>query len=1191
VVIGEKKWAGLGWHAAFGRAVTRLPSRWLLFSRLLTELSHHARNGTVRALKPLACLPGAFLMITATTAENDVAESWAHLPDYTLEYTPGAGLPIATSVFRVLMVEDSAADARQIREYLQDTEDPVAPGATVRLTLARDLRSAAETLSSGGGNLPGEQTAQAFDAVLLDLTLPDAAGLDAVRRLRAAAPDLPIVVLTGLAEGSVASRALRLGAQDYLLKEDLATAAASGGAGRFLVRSVRHAVERAAAAGEVRRQQAARLHAEAERRRVDRRFADAFRGSPLPICVTTVTDGRFLDANGAFLALFGYSREEVVGRSIYALDLWARPDERERVLAPLSHAAQEAQEAETPTLSNVEVEVRTRTGEHRPVLASVAFDADGEPAVLTTLLDVTERRRTEERLRVQAALLDAVGEAVIATDPDGTITYWYRAAEDLYGWTAEEARGRTTVELIAPWTTAEQAAAIADARRRGGRWSGEYTVRRRDGTVFSVHVTTTTLTGERGPAGVIGVSTDLTERKRTEAALAASERRLSLVLESVSEGITIVNSDGRVTFANAAAERVLGLRRSEVTALTYDAPAWKITAVDGGPFPHDELPFVRVMRTGEAVFDVRHAIEHPDGTRVVLSINAVPKRDPDGTLAGMVASMRDITVQVEAEREAEHGRRALAESERRFRALIEKSADAVSLVSADGMTLYTSPAGERIHGFALHERLVVPVWETIHPDDQVRAMTALRAVLAAPAASGAARFRWRHKDGSWRWIDATGTNLVDDPAVGAVVVNYRDVTEGVNAETALRHANARLAGALEELQTAQDQVVQQERLRALGQMAAGVAHDLNNALAPVVGFGDLLLEAPGVLEDPERVRRFVELIRTGAQDAAAVVARMRAFYRPREAGDDHSAVDVVALAHQVLALTRPKWKDQALAAGATIDAVVESSSGPVPPVLGNESELREALTNLVFNAVDAMPGGGTLTLRAFANGPCVVLEVADTGAGMTEEQRRRCLEPFFTTKGERGSGLGLPMVHGTVRRHGGKLAIESQPGRGTVVRLTFPVAAPDPRHVARVGAGTDDGPGRRVRVLVVDDEPEVRGVTVAFLTVLGHDVAEDSDAREALDALDAGPGLCGPGAGGFDLVITDKAMPGMNGEQLAREIAARAPGLPVLLLTGFGALMDAAERPEGVAGVLAKPITLAALRAALAPIVASAAAR
>lgn len=370
-----------------------------------------------------------------------------------------------------------------------------------------------------------------------------------------------------------------------------------------------------------------------------------------------------------------------------------------------------------------------------------------------------------------------------------------------------------------------------------------------------------------------------------------------------------------------------------------------------------------------------------------------------------------------------------------------------------------------------------------------------------------------------------------------------------------------------ELRESQQQIIAQERLRAFGEMAGGIVHDFNNALMSVIGYSEILLNDDDMLRDFKTARQFLTIMNTAGQDASHVIGRLRDFYRPRELTDVFSRVDLNEVIEQAVPLTQPKWKGQALADGRAIS--VELDLAKLPAVLGNASELREVATNLIFNAADAMPHGGTITLRSGCEGSNVLIEVTDTGTGMTEEVRTRCLEPFFSTKGEKGTGLGLSMVFGIVKRHEGSVEIESQPGQGTTFRIRLP-AQVDAREAE---AGEVGAMERSLRVLVVDDEPVSRGVLESYLTTDGHCVVTATNAEEAIGFAEAGP---------FDLLITDHAMPGLNGMQLAAVFREMRAGHPVILVTGFpadGTTLD--EEPGGIDLVMRKPVPRRDLRRAL----------
>ncbi len=402
-------------------------------------------------------------------------------------------------------------------------------------------------------------------------------------------------------------------------------------------------------------------------------------------------------------------------------------------------------------------------------------------------------------------------------------------------------------------------------------------------------------------------------------------------------------------------------------------------------------------------------------------------------------------------------------------------------------------------------------------------------------------------------------------------LNMEVQNQNLLLEQKVEERTRELSEALKELKETQRQVLQQERLRAFSEMAGGVVHDFNNALMSVIGYSDLLLSDEEALTDTGTVVEYLKTMNTAGRDAARVVGRLRDFYRPRELGDVFGPVNLNNLLEETAAMTQPKWKDQALAGSRTIK--VEFDFASIQPVYGNESELREAVTNLIFNAVDAMPAGGVITLSTRVDeGGGARLEVSDNGAGMLEEVRTRCLEPFFTTKGEEGTGLGLSMVFGVVKRHSGNLEIFSAPGEGATFRITLPpsdIAEEDPEAPAQALE-------RSLQVLVVDDEPVTRDVVVKYLEMDGHRVVTATNGREAMAKFMIGK---------FDLLLTDHAMPEMNGVQLATAVKGAGRNVPVILLTGF----DPSTRlnpkdeinPPDVDFILHKPIPRNTLRRAL----------
>src|ERR1700722_1398171 len=400
----------------------------------------------------------------------------------------------------------------------------------------------------------------------------------------------------------------------------------------------------------------------------------------------------------------------------------------------------------------------------------------------------------------------------------------------------------------------------------------------------------------------------------------------------------------------------------------------------------------------------------------------------------------------------------------------------------EGRVQFWNGSAERVLGWTAEE-----VLNGIPPDPLPKCGGAKGRRLAGE------RMSWRRRDGSSRdlrfWTAPLHENGVECGTLGMTV----DVTA---YDSELYDA---LQQAYDDLRNTREAVMQHERLRVLGQMASGIAHDINNALSPVKLYTQTLLEDEKGLT--AHGRQNLKTIRNAIDDVSETVARMREFYRLKEPELTLVPVSLNDLIQQVVDLTRARWRDMSLQIGVMIQTVTELAEEP-PMILGIESEIREAVANLIFNAVDAMPAGGTLTLRTGvvkdeqqedSGIRQVYLEVADTGSGMDEETRRRCLEPFFTTKGERGTGLGLAMVYGAVQRNHAAIDIESSLGQGTTIRLRFEVAAseavqalpPDSRSIVPSS----------LRVLVIDDDPLVTEVLRDILERDGH-VATTADGGE-----------------------------------------------------------------------------------------------
>ena len=383
------------------------------------------------------------------------------------------------------------------------------------------------------------------------------------------------------------------------------------------------------------------------------------------------------------------------------------------------------------------------------------------------------------------------------------------------------------------------------------------------------------------------------------------------------------------------------------------------------------------------------------------------------------------------------------------------------------------------------------------------------------------------------------------------------------AEQARKHVEE-LSHYIAEQKRIREQYAQIEKLSALGELASGVAHDFNNTLAGILGRAQLLLSA----KDPAKVEAGLQLIIKTAKDGARTIKRIQDFARQRR-DHDFQPVAVDQLLLDVREITRPRWKNRAESEGVHITLELQLGSDDAR-VMGDESELREVLVNMVFNAVDAMPSGGTLTLSTRESNGAIEIAVSDNGTGMTEDVRSRVFDPFFTTKGKAGMGLGLSVSYGIIRRHEGVVEVESEVGRGTTFRIKLPAAKSAAKPAAESASpalALVPQPSGAARILVVDDEEHVRELLKDILESEGYGVRLARDGREALALLDGAD---------FDAVFTDLGMKGMSGWELAHAIRERDGAMPLAVITGWGDAVGSGERSDArVDWVVTKPFDTA----------------
>lgn len=390
-------------------------------------------------------------------------------------------------------------------------------------------------------------------------------------------------------------------------------------------------------------------------------------------------------------------------------------------------------------------------------------------------------------------------------------------------------------------------------------------------------------------------------------------------------------------------------------------------------------------------------------------------------------------------------------------------------------------------------------------------------------------------------------------------------------EERVRERTRDLEAANRELLLARDQLVRSEKLKALGQMASGVAHDFNNILATILGYAQLYQDRT---QDPDLLQ-CLQTIEIAAKDGAAMVQRLQEVCGVRHVEMSWEEVDLNALLEEVRELTRPKWKDEAQKEGKTIELHLELRGGALK-VKGIRSELREVFTNLIFNAVDAMPQGGEIRVTTEQRESWAEICIHDTGVGIRPEDMGRIFDPFFTTKGILHSGLGLSTSYNIIQRHGGEILVRSTPGEETRFILLLPLADSTEERPAQLPETQEDVPPSsfpRARILIIEDEQALRGILRSMLEEMGHQVEEASGGREGIERFQEGE---------FDLVITDLGMPGMTGWEVAEAVRRTAPEVPIIMITGWGMdLPKEVYERRGVTCLLSKPFDAKRLQKAL----------
>lgn len=763
----------------------------------------------------------------------------------------------------------------------------------------------------------------------------------------------------------------------------------------------------------------------------------------------------------------------------------------------------------------------------------------------------------------------------------------------------------------------------------------EFLALQHGGGTFDAQVSVSYIDFDGKPA-TLGIMQDITERKRFEQQLVRKNRELALLNELAASINSAVDLDETLLVGTRRVSELLGFAAAGITLLTPDRRFLALRVSEGldgaladalGNLSADSSSLLAyAVRTGdvEVVADIhndpRVAVGEVKHARFT-GCTVVPLKARDRNLGGAFFFTREGHVPSESDRDLMLSIGMLLGTAIEKAALLEKeraavhrmkAIDDIALVIASSLDVdevaeavarsvraVFGPEQVMIARHILEEDIFVPLCTlegeslSVHrPLSRDETLMGLAFLGRGPVQRLSPKSRWRGHDDEavvppWEerlfergFGAAVAVPVISDgSSVAALHLAWRsdapvapddlDALMTLSTHLAIAMKNAELFAArnraLSELKAAQEKLVQAERLNALGELAAGVAHDFNNVLGAILGRAQILART---LEEPE-LKKHAEVIETAAEDGAETVRRIQEIGR-NESTDDFVPVELNGILQDVAEITMPRWHDRTREEGRPVELLVEPWSHGDPVVSGNPHELREVLINLVHNAVDAMPSGGSIHLSSAitggGEGDLCEIRVKDAGTGMPDDVKSRIFDPFFTTKGDKGTGLGLSVSYSIIKRHGGDVEVHSTlsgPERGTAFVITLPRLPLDKELPEAAAPVRVNGTATRGRVLVIDDEENIRDILTDILLTGDHEVTTAVDGPEGLARLEQGD---------FDLVFTDLGLPGMSGYEVAAQIKARKPDVPVGLVTGWGATLDPEKaKQHGVDIVLSKP--------------------
>lgn len=889
----------------------------------------------------------------------------------------------------------------------------------------------------------------------------------------------------------------------------------------------------------------ARKQAEDALKVSEEKYAKAFNRSPVWVVLSALDTGRYIEVNKTFLRAMGYTREAVVGRTSQEIASWVDPLVRQGILATLEKEG---------VVREVEVRRRTADGRVLTMLFSAeVIDIAGESCMLSVSQDISARKKAEERLRLNEnnlrITLDSIGDAVITTDTAGAVTRMNPMAENLTGWSAGEALGRPLPEvfhIVNAYSRqrVENPAAKVLARGELVGLANHTVLLARDGREYQIADSGAPIRGDDGRImGVVLVFRDVSEAYARERKIHEHEA----LLKHITTNIPGVVYQFHATPDHHYSMRYLSQKAQEIFDL--DVPIERYFEALIGRIPTEEhdglLTSIRQAVETASPWHYEYRFIKTSGEIRWFSGKAVPHREGDDVVFDGV--LMDIT-DLKAAQEEVLQRRQFLES------VLYHAPDAIITMDAAHKVIDWNPGAVRMFGFTPEEAFGRPLDDLVAGERARRdAAEKTRQVLSGARVQAFETVRYR-KDGSPIHVVGAGSPIMVDGALKGVVAVYTDITKQKAIESERKNYEARIQ--------------QMQKMEAIGMLAGGIAHDFNNILSAVIGYAELALI--DTAEDP-RLHQNIRQIHAAGMRARDLVKQILTFSR-----QDEKTLKPLHLGVQI----KEALKMLRSSLPATIE-MISHIDAAVDNVMADPTHVHQIVMNLCTNAAQAMEEeGGRLSVDlhqtglssedvrlhpGLAPGAYARIRIQDTGTGIPDDILDRIYDPYFTTKEKgKGTGLGLAVVHGIVKRYEGDISVDTAPGRGT----TFDVYLPTIKAPVETKAAAASLPQGTETILLVDDESFIVDFGRQGLARLGYRVEGCTSGTEALERFRSTPDR-------YDLVITDMTMPRMTGDQLAAEILKLRPAIPIILCTGYSSRLDRLEAETmGIRVLLMKPISL-----------------